>query len=1506
MKKRSLFKRLLSGFVATALAATICFGDRVFNDLFASAEKAPPQTVKVKFYDHEGQPSNCDLTENVRFYVVGAIVPKGSKITATPGNEDKIIAWNAIQIYPKENAVCTAQFDEFYKNDKVYESSNDCVEGNEFDEFDATQHDITFRVYTYNGWWGGNIEPTNLLHPAMFDNAPSDSIPDYSPGGAKAGDPDAGQPNTTVTTFTKRYIDYYVNAKFDEAATISADENYYVLVTVNHQNTGNTYFFSPLTVNNAKKVTYTAQESGETVVRNWFDSNGHKDTRVAYHGNEPSTTVRVFKTKNAATEPVDVISSGDGSVKNGVVELKDGDIVKGYKLSIKERSYNNDPINSVYNETIEFKKVEASDRYTYDKILGSAKVFGITADRFEQEGHMQTNFAANYYKPDAFRPDLSEPDGGSIYVGHLVTFDGTDKSAAATQPVEPPAIIFENLNTVEPHPAGYTAKLFSPYGNRIEITDNGMQYVTREEMSAENINNNVIQPAVKHMQFMSDTLAGNAANVTPEIYDGTVVVIDGSNYPANSTLYVEGDSILNNKNNTPDVFITLREGQNIVFNFSGTYEDAENPVTINEYFIRTLKADGTYVKTPQIPHYLFEIEDEEHLFYKTADDGYMDKPNGQHYGSERNQWYNQYVMRNVIFNFNKAKNVQMGGTAGLFLVKEPDSITKSAGTTTGWIVTAGYFGKGSGEWHFPYDLVDDFELPGPVSLTVSKKSITDETEIEGATIKITDDKRPQGDWDYMFSLNEAQGVERVLDGDKTIGIQWKSSGTAKTIQLSEGNYTLEESGDETFVSETDGKTYKILKSKVNFVVSDGEIVKAPKDVTETNGTVKYTAKTDTANDTITISDAEATNVNYITINKFDITGENELEGATLKIEKLVGETSDTVDTTFAALTSVSSNEAGSAWNVPLKEGVYKLTETGTNITDKDGFTYKVIESAVKFKVNADGSVTKLENIVDDIANINKTDGGAVLDGKTIKICDARRSYDIEISKKDVTGQNEVTGATLRVTGNGVDTRWESNGTIKTITVPDGVYTLTETGNNITDEFGNTYKIIPSAVEFTVKAGKVVSAKPKTTGGTTVVDSLGEVDRDKGSILVKGNDNVLTICDAYKSVAVNINKFDATGATELDGAKLVLKDSADKDVTDAVTGDTIRPWVSKNGETWTVSLAPGSYKLTESPDSAPHNDSKPHQEFEILTSTFEFTVNNDGTISQKTAADGFRISQNANDHNLITVVDEAKASKFRINKVNISGKKEVEGANLSIYKYSESAAGHKGELIKSQDSTISTTAETFMTVSLPDGIYILEEKAADSKTLKDKDGQEYKITESVLKFEVLDGGIVSTTVLDAKGKADGAAADAFDNAKEDAYFVVNNTTKTIYFCDAEKQTVTVHLNKTDVTGQKEIQGARLTIYKDNTEVDHWDSVIGQSGTIELADGTYTLKETAATDDRGNILNAVDEDGNIYTILDTTFNFTVQNGKVVAADEKSVRAELLLQATIPTSQSATLSS
>ena len=40
MKKRSLFKRLLSGFVATAMALSICFSDKVFEDLFASAENA--------------------------------------------------------------------------------------------------------------------------------------------------------------------------------------------------------------------------------------------------------------------------------------------------------------------------------------------------------------------------------------------------------------------------------------------------------------------------------------------------------------------------------------------------------------------------------------------------------------------------------------------------------------------------------------------------------------------------------------------------------------------------------------------------------------------------------------------------------------------------------------------------------------------------------------------------------------------------------------------------------------------------------------------------------------------------------------------------------------------------------------------------------------------------------------------------------------------------------------------------------------------------------------------------------------------------------------------------------------------------------------------------------------------------------------------------------------------------------------------------------------------------
>lgn len=72
----------------------------------------------------------------------------------------------------------------------------------------------------------------------------------------------------------------------------------------------------------------------------------------------------------------------------------------------------------------------------------------------------------------------------------------------------------------------------------------------------------------------------------------------------------------------------------------------------------------------------------------------------------------------------------------------------------------------------------------------------------------------------------------------------------------------------------------------------------------------------------------------------------------------------------------------------------------------------------------------------------------------------------EISKKEVSGNKELPGATLHVKGKDVDLTWVSGTKAKKFTLPEGEYTLTE-------KIPNTgYQLNTSSVKFTVKDGKV--------------------------------------------------------------------------------------------------------------------------------------------------------------------------------------------------------------------------------------------------------------------------------------------------------------------------------------------------------------------------------------------------------------------------------------------------
>ena len=102
----------------------------------------------------------------------------------------------------------------------------------------------------------------------------------------------------------------------------------------------------------------------------------------------------------------------------------------------------------------------------------------------------------------------------------------------------------------------------------------------------------------------------------------------------------------------------------------------------------------------------------------------------------------------------------------------------------------------------------------------------------------------------------------------------------------------------------------------------------------------------------------------------------------------------------------------------LEDGTYVLHEEAASadgkITDADGNTYKVIKSDVEFTVH-NGTVTS-SNAVSSFDDVDKKNGGAVVDGTKLTIADAETDkVFVHINKTDVTGQTEVEGAQLTIT-----------------------------------------------------------------------------------------------------------------------------------------------------------------------------------------------------------------------------------------------------------------------------------------------------------------------------------------------------------------------------------------------------------------------------------------------------------------------------------------------------------
>ena len=632
-----------------------------------------------------------------------------------------------------------------------------------------------------------------------------------------------------------------------------------------------------------------------------------------------------------------------------------------------------------------------------------------------------------------------------------------------------------------------------------------------------------------------------------------------------------------------------------------------------------------------------------------------------------------------------------------------------------------------------------------VDFYVSKTDITGETELAGAALTVFDK-----DGNVVDSWTSEEGKSHKIDSGKLMG------GETYTLheELPPDGCALAQ--DVTFTVNTDGKVQKV-----------------------------------TMKDEVT----------QIHITKTDITGSKELGGAKLEVRD---EDNKVIETW--------TSEEGKTHEINGKLIAGKTYTLHEEIAP-DGY---VVANDIVFTVNMDGTPTTVQ-MKDDITRVyvTKTDitgdkelGGAklVIKDKNGDVVDTWTSVEGEthiiegvlIAGETYTLHEEISPDGYALTTDIVFTVKE-DGSVQTVQMKDETTKVHVRKTDITGdkEIGGAKLVIKD------KNGDVVDSWTSVEGKTHIVEgkliagetyTLHEEQAPDGYVIasdiifvVNEDGKVQTVVMKDDTTKVHISKTDITGDKEIGGAKLVIKDK---------NGDVVDSWTSVEGESHIIEgilIAGETYTLHEeqSPDGY------------VVASDIIFVVDEDGKVQ--------------------TVVMKDDTTKIHVSKTDITGDKEIGGAKLVVK--------DKNDIIV--DTWTSVEGETHII----EGVLI----AGETYTLHEEQSPDGYVIASDIVFEVKEDGSVQTVVM-----------------KDD-------TTK-------------VHVSKTDITGDKEIGGAKLVVKDKNGDiVDSWTSVEGETHIIEgvlIAGETYTLHEEQSPDGyviASDIVFEVKEDGSVQTVVmvdDTT--------------------------------------
>ena len=552
----------------------------------------------------------------------------------------------------------------------------------------------------------------------------SDIVPgyDFMLGGQREG------AEITDIKLHKAYIkDYKVRLTFDpmSPAIMSADR-FYLLVKLEHQTTGLEYGFMALgeiaegtTEKDYSDFTWYKQGSG-----------GLEQTTVTVTGNEKAT-VRLLQATSGDFNVTKAVNGTDCRV------VDEGDLAKACIVSYAFEQTNVDENNSTTHITdyVKLTKIPVNSDYSFTDILGQGVYYGINADVFNQQNHIQSNFAVNTYfgngKP--IEADLAGESGAFIAVDVQDSiFIGNNHSGDVLL-----YVTAEDAPNAPRDPRDFVYTIIMP----------------EAELRAQ------VNAILQHGQSMSNELATHVPTFTPKDLGKNYIEIDTYDFPENATIYLDGDALRGYISTTSGIKLTKKPDQMIVFNFE---DDA--PLRLGKFEYRY-----------------------------SRDDAYMitDSPIG--HGDTQNDNIDQ-IAKHVVWNVQNATDVDINICTGMYLIPQQTAKTVVSGTSSGWIITGGKVTNTDGEWHSVYG---DLPSVSMTNLNVGK-TIDGKTPNGSQIFNFIVEYLVKGDPDPWETIKTAQNTNGTLMVNNITRMQpgWnvyriKESATIPGQTKTTGEYTID-------------------------------------------------------------------------------------------------------------------------------------------------------------------------------------------------------------------------------------------------------------------------------------------------------------------------------------------------------------------------------------------------------------------------------------------------------------------------------------------------------------------------------------------------------------------------------------------------------------------------------------------------------------------------------------------------------------------------------------------